>query len=200
MGFSEFLQSRREAAVALVRELRKQYEYVSVLGADVKARMIRADQNTTGIRPGEDTDCGFVVKLRSGGVVLEYSLDDLQEDTAALAAQIADSFRLSAALQAKAVEAAPLQDEPLVQSFARPDDLARYTDAELLDFCKAQQRSISAGSEFVRNAIPAEDLLGIIHYNTEVIDADRQGRSPYDFSPKAIEEIRMIKAILDRDE
>ena len=52
---------------------------------------------------------------------------------------------------------------------------------------------------FVRESIPAEDLLGIIHYNTEVIDADRQGKSPYDFSPKAIEEIRAIKAILDRD-
>ena len=54
--------------------------------------------------------------------------------------------------------------------------------------------------DFVRNAIPAEDLLGIIHYNSEVIDADRQGKSPYDFSPTAIEEIRKIKAILDRDE
>ena len=54
--------------------------------------------------------------------------------------------------------------------------------------------------EFVRNAIPAEDFLGCIHYNTEIIDADRQGKSPYDFSPKAIEEIRKIKAILDSDE
>ncbi len=54
--------------------------------------------------------------------------------------------------------------------------------------------------EFVRNSIPAEDLLGMIHYNTEVIDADRQGKSPYDFSPKAIEEIRKIKNILDKDE
>lgn len=54
--------------------------------------------------------------------------------------------------------------------------------------------------EFVRSAIPADDLLGIVHYNTEVIAADRQGKSPYDFSPAAIEEIRAIKAILDRDE
>ncbi len=53
--------------------------------------------------------------------------------------------------------------------------------------------------EFIRNAIPAEDLLGIMHYNTEVIDADRQGKSPYDFSPKAIEEIQKIKAVLDRE-
>ena len=56
-----------------------------------------------------------------------------------------------------------------------------------------------ADEEFVRNSIPAEDLLGMIHYNTEVIDADRQGKSPYDFSPKAIDEIRQIKAILDRE-
>ena len=54
--------------------------------------------------------------------------------------------------------------------------------------------------EFVKNSIPAEDLLGMIHYNTEVIDADRNGQSPYDYSPKAIAEIRKIKEILDRDE
>ena len=54
--------------------------------------------------------------------------------------------------------------------------------------------------EFIRNAIPAEDLLGMIHYNLEIMDADRNGKSPYDFSPAAIEEIRKIKAILDRDE
>ena len=38
--------------------------------------------------------------------------------------------------------------------------------------------------DFVRSFIPEEDLLGCIHYNTEVIDADRQGKSPYDFSPR----------------
>ena len=54
--------------------------------------------------------------------------------------------------------------------------------------------------EFVRNSIPQEDLLGMIHYNMEIMDADRQGKSPYDFSPTAIEEIRRIKEILDRDE
>ena len=54
--------------------------------------------------------------------------------------------------------------------------------------------------EFVKNAISAEDLLGLIHYNPEIMDADRNGKSPYDFSPTAIEEIRKIKEILDRDE
>ena len=52
---------------------------------------------------------------------------------------------------------------------------------------------------FVRSQIPEEDLLGCIHYNSEIIDADRNGKSPYDYSPQAIEEIRKIKEILDRD-
>ncbi len=29
----------------------------------------------------------------------------------------------------------------------------------------------------------------MIHYNTEVIDADRQGKSPYDFSKTVTDEI-----------
>ena len=52
--------------------------------------------------------------------------------------------------------------------------------------------------EFVRSRIPAEDLLGFIHYNTEVMDADRQGKSPYDFSNTVKEEITQIKNIIDQ--
>ena len=54
--------------------------------------------------------------------------------------------------------------------------------------------------EFIRRSIPAEDLLGCIHFNPEIMDADRQGLSPYDCSPSAIEEIRKIKGILDQDQ
>ena len=52
--------------------------------------------------------------------------------------------------------------------------------------------------EFIRSRIPAENLLGFISYNPEVIDADRRGLSPYDVSPQAVEEIRVIKARIDQ--
>ena len=52
--------------------------------------------------------------------------------------------------------------------------------------------------EYIRSKIPADDLLGFIHYNSEVIDADRQGRSPYDFSQTLIDEIRSIKDKIDK--
>ena len=50
---------------------------------------------------------------------------------------------------------------------------------------------------FILDRIPQEDLLGMIHYNTEVIDADRQGKSPYDFSEAVTGEIRKIKEKID---
>ena len=53
---------------------------------------------------------------------------------------------------------------------------------------------------FIRERVPAEDLLGFISYNAEVIDADRKGLSPYDCSQKAVEEIRAIKAVIDSQE
>ncbi len=51
---------------------------------------------------------------------------------------------------------------------------------------------------FVEERIPADDLLGVIHFNTEVIDADRNGASPYDCSPSAVAEIRSVKDKLDQ--
>lgn len=51
---------------------------------------------------------------------------------------------------------------------------------------------------FIISHIPEDDLLGFIHYNEEVIDADRNGKSPYDFSETATNEIRTIKEKIDR--
>ena len=52
---------------------------------------------------------------------------------------------------------------------------------------------------FLRSRIPEDALLGMIHYNPEVIDADRRGISPFDVSAKAVEEIRAIKDRIDNE-
>ena len=54
--------------------------------------------------------------------------------------------------------------------------------------------------EFIRARIPAEDLLGFMSDNPDVIDADRRGLSPYDCSAEAVDEVRAIKAVIDRQE
>lgn len=51
---------------------------------------------------------------------------------------------------------------------------------------------------YIRERIPEEDLLGFMHYNQDVIDADRKGQSPYDFSGAAVDEVRAIKERLEK--
>jgi len=56
----------------------------------------------------------------------------------------------------------------------------------------------AADERFIRESVPAEDLLGMIHYSGRVADADRRSASPYETATDAVEEIRAIKTIIDR--
>jgi CO dehydrogenase maturation factor len=51
--------------------------------------------------------------------------------------------------------------------------------------------------EYLKARIPEEDLFGFISYNEEIIDADRQGVSPYETSERARAEIMKIKERID---
>lgn len=46
---------------------------------------------------------------------------------------------------------------------------------------------------FVREKIPAEDLLGMIHLDPAVAEADRRSISPYETAKQTVEEIQRIK-------
>lgn len=151
MSFSEFLHSRRADAKALVAALMKTYDYASVLGADIKARSIMVNNKLTSISSGLDTECGFVVKVAGDGVFYEYSLDDIHGDLDALVDEINRSFRFSRALKAKPIGVCDLHDEPLVRSFSRENDLADYTEQQILDFCKNLRDTVNAKSENLKN-------------------------------------------------
>ena len=161
MHFSEFLNSRRDSAKALVTQLRKTFSYASVLGVDVKARSIRVDKNTANIRSGGDTECGFVVKTVGNGVFFEYSLDDIGEDPVVLAAKIADAFDIHQSLTGNTVGNIKMPDEPLKQSFSRPDDLENFSQQQLLDFCKETRDGLLARSEYLLNAIVSISSLEV---------------------------------------
>ena len=83
-----------------------------------------------------------------------------------------------------------------VQTYEKVKQLAADLGITRVDVVANKIRDDS-DREFVRARIPEENLLGFISYDPEVIDADRRGLSPYDVSPKAVEEIRAIKARID---
>ncbi len=161
MGFSKFLNSRRESSKALVSELRKHFTYVSILGSDIKAKAVRADRNSSSISSGRDTECGFVVKMSDGKVFFEYSLDDICGDIAALAEKIAAAFQINEALCGNTIGNVALSDEPLVQSFGRSNDFKVYSENQMLDFCKELCGTLLSKSEYVLNAVVALSTLEV---------------------------------------
>jgi len=56
-----------------------------------------------------------------------------------------------------------------------------------------------ADEEFIKARVPADELLGFIHYDKDVIEADRQGASPYAVSPSAVAEIRKIRSRMENE-
>ena len=91
MAFSPFLESRRENAKALIAALQPHFDFVSLLGSDIQSKSVQATTRTSSIRSGNDTECGFVLKMHRGGAFFEYSLDDISGDTQALAQLILDA-------------------------------------------------------------------------------------------------------------
>ena len=85
-----------------------------------------------------------------------------------------------------------------VQTYVRIKQLAQDIGVTRVRVVANKVRDDS-DRDFIRSRIPPEDLLGFISYDTDVIDADRKGLSPYDLSPRALEEIRAIKARIDQE-
>lgn len=83
-----------------------------------------------------------------------------------------------------------------IQTYHKVKELAKDLGVTQVSVVANKVRDDS-DREFIKSKIPAEDLLGFISYEEDVIDADRQGVSPYDRSEKTVEEIRLIKTRID---
>ncbi len=51
---------------------------------------------------------------------------------------------------------------------------------------------------FIKKGIGDMDLAGYISFNNDVMEADINGAAPYGHSPKTVEEIRAIKAVIEK--
>ena len=79
-----------------------------------------------------------------------------------------------------------------VQTYWSVKQLAMELGVERVGVVANKIRNIQ-DEAFIRTQIPEKNLLGMIHYSGAVVDADRDGASPMDYSPELIEEIRRIK-------
>jgi CO dehydrogenase maturation factor len=53
-------------------------------------------------------------------------------------------------------------------------------------------------AEYIAKLVPAKDLLGVIRYDDSVINADKDGISPFDACPEATADIEKIKQAIEK--
>ena len=152
MPFSAYLDSKRPDCRELVAALGKHFPYVSILGTDVSASVLRADRKSSMAQDGRG-ECGFVLKMHDGRAFIEYSLDDISGDKQALAEKILRETETDPALRERMIQAPLPADEPLRQDFCRETDFADYDDAALLSACKELSAALIEKDERVLNAI-----------------------------------------------
>ena len=152
MPFSAYLNGKRQDCAELVAALGRHFAYVSVLGTDVSATMIRADRRSSMVQDGRG-ECGFVIKMHDGRSFFEYSLDDISGDKEALAEKICRAVQVDGSLEGRMIRAEALKDEPLVQDFDREADFAAYTDEYLLKVCRDLSGRLLGMDEHVLNAM-----------------------------------------------
>ena len=152
MPFSEFLNEKRGDLKKLVALLGKKFQYVSVLGTDVRASVYRADKKMSAAREGA-CECGFVVKLHDGRSFYEYSLDDISGDQEAIAETIAAAVREDPSLSGRRIQPNAIPDEEMKADFVRETDFDGYDDQKLLGVCSALSAELCNQDEKILNAI-----------------------------------------------
>lgn len=123
----KYLKSRISDAKKLVKELRKEYDYVSILGSVVRNKQIVVSTHITNIDE-VDSECGFVIKVYKDGRYSEYSCNDIRGLKAKdvivavkLNKIVSDDFKVKM-----------LEEEKLTKNFLR-EDKSELSDKQILD-------------------------------------------------------------------
>ena len=153
MKFSSFLNSKREDCKALAAALGERFEYVSILGSDVKSTAVSVNRRSSSIGEGNLSECGFVIKMHDGRAFYEYSLDDISGDKAALAAKIITSLAIDECLEESAVTVPCPSDEPMIKSFSRESDDGEIADTEIISFCEKMKDTALEREERLVNCV-----------------------------------------------
>lgn len=144
---NKYLSSRVNDAKKLVKELRKTYDYVSVLGSFVNTKMIAVSTHINSIDE-VDNECGFVVKVYKDGRYSEYSCNDIK---GLKAADIKKAVKLDKVVSAD-YKVKMLQEEKHVEDFLREDN-TKLSDEDIVKQLKQTKDKLEKADSRVINVV-----------------------------------------------
>ena len=151
MSFSKKLLANEAYLVSLVKELKKTYKYVSVLGCDHQTIDYFANKNTASSSSSLDNDYGYVVKMTNGRGFYEYAFDHIEKSVEDFAKDIIASCKLDSNLPT--IESKIPEDDPLVMEKEDESDLEKFSSSDILNFTKELKDKTLAKDSTLANVI-----------------------------------------------
>lgn len=121
-----YLKSRIPDAKKLVADLRRYYDYVSILGSSVRTKRISVSTRINSLDE-VDNECGFVIKVYKDGRYSEYSCNDIRD---LKAAAVRKAVRLDDAYS-KDFSVRMLKEKEHVEDFLR-EDPSKLSNAQII--------------------------------------------------------------------
>ncbi|MBQ2510329.1 MAG: TldD/PmbA family protein, partial [Erysipelotrichaceae bacterium] len=143
----KYLKSRIPDAKRLVAELRKHYDYASVLGNYVKTKQIAVSTHSNSIDE-IDNECGFVVKVYKDGRYAEYSCNDIRD---LKAKDVIKAVKLDEVLSGD-FKVAMLEEKEHVEDYLR-EDPSDLSDRQIMDRLTAAREKLEKSDERVINVV-----------------------------------------------
>ena len=144
---NSFLKSRIPEAKRLVRELRKKYDYVSVLGTVVNTRQIMVSTHLNSFDE-VDNECGFVLKLYKDGRYSEYSCNDIK---GLKANEVVKAVTLDKVVSAD-YKVRMLEEKEHIDNYLREDN-SRLSDKQIVDILTKTKEKLQKADERVINVL-----------------------------------------------
>lgn len=153
MEFSKFLDDSRDFLNAVVKNLKKDFDYVGILGTDVRQRSVQVSRDATTVsEDGSLSECGFVIRMHKGEAFYEYSFDTLTSPKE-IAAAARNSLKVSEKLKDKTISCPSPEDESMIKSFKRKTDFDSYSNDDLVAFAdKLVKETLAADEKHILNA------------------------------------------------
>jgi len=127
---NKYLKSRITDAKKLVKELRKTYDYVSILGSVVNNKRIVVSTHINSVDEA-DVECGFVIKVYKDGRYSEYSCNDIRN---LKAGEVTSSIKLNKVVSDD-FKVKMLEENILVEDYLR-EDKTNISDLDIINRLK----------------------------------------------------------------
>ena len=149
---SGFLSAKKPILKSLISKLGESFDYVSVLGTDVKCKTFNVRDKTTSATDGKWNERGFVARVYADGRYYEHSFNEISEDdVSALADKIRNNAKAAAKVTGDIISYPLIVEEELVKSFA--GEIEKPLDA------MTSGEKIARLREFNKKAHTHSDLL-----------------------------------------